>query len=50
MKESLQLLSIRATTDSARRLQFTVDKATKRSFIDVEELASRGGLSFKSHY
>lgn len=50
VKESLQLLSIRATTDSARRLQFTVDKATKRSFIDVEELASRGGLSFKSHY
>jgi len=50
VKESLQLLSIRASTDSARKLQFTVDKATKRSYIDLEELASRGGISFKSHY
>jgi mannose-6-phosphate isomerase-like protein (cupin superfamily) len=50
VKESLQLLSIRASTDSARKLQFTVDKANKRSYIDLEELASRGGISFKSHY
>jgi mannose-6-phosphate isomerase-like protein (cupin superfamily) len=50
VKDSLQLLSIRASTDSARKLQFTVDKTTKRSYIDLEELASRGGLSFPSHY
>jgi hypothetical protein len=31
-------------------MQFTVDKATKRSYIDAEELAKREGLDFKSHY
>ena len=50
VKESLQLLSIRASTDSARKMQFTVDKDTKRSYIDLEELAKRGGVSFESHY
>jgi mannose-6-phosphate isomerase-like protein (cupin superfamily) len=50
VKESLQLVSIRATTESDRKMQFTVDKETKRSYIDLEELANRGGLSFKSHY
>jgi mannose-6-phosphate isomerase-like protein (cupin superfamily) len=50
VKESLQLLSVRASTDGARKMQFTVDKKTKRSFIELEELAKRGGLSFKSHY
>ena len=50
VKESLQLLSVRASTDSARKMQFTVDKSTKRSYIDLEELAKRGGVSFESHY
>jgi mannose-6-phosphate isomerase-like protein (cupin superfamily) len=50
VKESLQLLAVRATTESDRKMQFTVDKKTKRSFIELEELAKRGGLSFKSHY
>lgn len=50
VKEGLQLLAVRATTESDRKMQFTVDKASKRSFIDLEELAKRGGLSFKSHY
>ena len=50
VKESLQLLAVRATPESDRKMQFTVDKQTKRSFIDLEELAKRGGLSFKSHY
>jgi hypothetical protein len=27
-----------------------VDKETKRSYIDLDELARRGGVSFKSHY
>lgn len=47
---ALQLLAVRATTESVRKLQFTVDKATQRSYIDLEELARRGGVSFKSHY
>jgi mannose-6-phosphate isomerase-like protein (cupin superfamily) len=50
VKESLQLVAFRATTDPARKMQFTVDKKTKRSYIDLEELARRGGVSFKSHY
>jgi len=50
VKESLQLLSVRASTESVRKMQFTVDKITKRSYIELEELAARGGLSFKSHY
>ncbi len=50
VKESLELLSVRASTDPARKMQFTVDKETKRSYIDLEELAGRGGVSFKSHY
>jgi hypothetical protein len=50
VKEGLQLLAVRATTESVKKLQFTVDKKTKRSYIELEELARRGGLSFKSHY
>ena len=50
VKESLQLVSFRASTDPARKMQFTVDKETKRSYIELEELARRGGVSFKSHY
>ena len=50
VKESLQLLAIRASTESNKKLQFTVDKATKRSYIDLEELAKRDAISFSSHY
>ena len=50
VKEGLQLLSVRASTESVRKMQFTVDKKTMRSYIDLDELARRGGLSFKSHY
>ena len=50
VKETLQLLAVRATTESDRKMQFTVDKKTKRSYIDLDELAKRGGVSFKSHY
>jgi quercetin dioxygenase-like cupin family protein len=50
VKEGLTLLAVRATTESDRKMQFTVDKETKRSFIDLEELVKRGGVSFKSHY
>jgi quercetin dioxygenase-like cupin family protein len=50
VKEGLQLLAFRATTESDRKFQFTVDKKTKRSYIDLEDLARLGGVSFKSHY
>ncbi len=50
VKESLTLLAVRATTDVTRKFQFTVDKETQRSYIDVDELARRGGVSFESHY
>jgi mannose-6-phosphate isomerase-like protein (cupin superfamily) len=50
VKEGLTLLAVRATTESDRKMQFTVDKTTKRSYIDLDELAKRGGISFKSHY
>ncbi|MNC93719.1 hypothetical protein D3C83_104100 [compost metagenome] len=50
VKEGLQLLAVRATTESNRKMQFTVDKKTKRSYIDLDELIRRGGASFKSHY
>ena len=46
----LQLLSIRATRDGHRRMQFTVDRETKRSFIELDELAKMDGISFESHY
>ncbi len=49
-KEPLQLMAVRATTDLERKLQFTVDKATKRSYIELDELAKRNGLRFKSLY
>ncbi|MBC7778983.1 MAG: cupin domain-containing protein [Proteobacteria bacterium] len=48
--ESLELLDIRATNETERKIQFTVDKATKRSYIDLEDLAYRDAISFKSHY
>jgi quercetin dioxygenase-like cupin family protein len=50
VKEGLQLLSVRASTESVKKMQFTVDKKTKRSYIDLDELVKRGGVSFKSHY
>lgn len=50
VRESMQLLSVRASTDSTKKMQFTVDKETKRSYIDLDELVRRGGVSFKSHY
>jgi mannose-6-phosphate isomerase-like protein (cupin superfamily) len=50
VKESLQLLAVRATTETNKKFQFTVDKETKRSYIDLDDLAKRDGISFKSHY
>ena len=50
VKESLELLDIRATNETNRKIQYTVDKRTKRSFIDLKDLAYREAISFKSHY
>jgi quercetin dioxygenase-like cupin family protein len=50
VKEALQILAVRATTESDKKMQFTIDKKTKRSYNDLDELAKRGGISFKSHY
>ena len=50
VKEGLELIAFRATTESNRKFQFTVDKDTMRSYIDLDELARRDGISFTSHY
>ncbi len=50
VEHELELLDIRATTETNRKMQFTVEKDSKRSFIDLDELIKREGVSFKSHY
>ena len=50
VKESLELIGSRATNETNRKMQFTVDKKTMRSYIDLDELEKREGVSFKSHY
>lgn len=48
--EGLVLLTVRATLEGHKRMQFTVDRETKRSYIDFDELVMMDGVSFKSHY
>ena len=50
VEEELELLDIRATNETNRKFQFTVDKETLRSFIDLGELDRRDGRRFESHY
>lgn len=50
VKESLELLDIRATNETNKKIQYTVDKKTMRSYIDLEDLEYREAISFKSHY
>ena len=50
VKEGLELIDIRATNETNRKMQFTVDKKTMRSYIDLDELEKREAISFKSHY
>ncbi len=50
VKDRMQLVSIRASTESDKKLQFTVDKATRRSYIDLADLVKRDAISFSSHY
>ena len=49
-ENGLQLLSIRATLEGHKRMQFTVDRETRRSYIELDELAKMDGVSFRSHY
>jgi len=49
-KSGLELLSIRATLEGHKRMQFTVDRKTRRSYIELDELAKMDGISFRSHY
>ena len=50
VKESLELLDIRATNETNKKIQYTVDKKTMRSYIDLQDLEYREAISFKSHY
>ena len=49
-KDRVQLIAFRATPDADRKPQFTVDKETMRSYVDLEDLAWSESISFKSHY
>jgi mannose-6-phosphate isomerase-like protein (cupin superfamily) len=50
IKEELQLLAVRGTTDREKIIQFDVDESTKESSIEFEELIKWGGVKFKSLY
>ena len=47
IKETLQLISIRATTDSEKHIQFDVDPSTKQSTISLNHLSARKAVNFK---
>ena len=49
-KDHVQLLAFRCTPEANRKLQFTVDKETKRSYIDLDDLIASDGVNFASHY
>ena len=48
--ETLELLDIRATNETNKKMQFTIDKESLRSYIDIGELERREGIRFPSHY
>jgi quercetin dioxygenase-like cupin family protein len=47
VKEQLQLIALRATTDPERSLQFTVDEQSKESTLKLETLERRGITKFR---
>lgn len=49
-KDQVQLIAFRATPESNRKMQFTIDKETFRSYVDFEDLEGSDAISFKSHY
>lgn len=51
VEENMQLLAVGGTTDPQRNLQFTVDKSSKESCIELDLLVKRtGGTKFRSVY
>lgn len=50
VKETMQLLSIRATTDHTRLIQFSVDKSSKESSMTFKDLTRSIGYRFASFY
>ena len=50
IKERLQLISFRATTDPVKLIQFRVDKSTKESAIELDRLIKHVATNFKSFY
>ena len=47
IKEDLQLISIKATTDPEKIIQFTVDKSTMESKVDLDYFIKRGAAALK---
>jgi mannose-6-phosphate isomerase-like protein (cupin superfamily) len=47
IKETLQLIGVRATADPEKTIQFDVDPATQESTMSVERLSRRQAISFK---
>lgn len=47
IKEDLQLISIKATTDPEKIIQFTVDKSTMESKVELDYLIKRGAAALK---
>jgi mannose-6-phosphate isomerase-like protein (cupin superfamily) len=50
IKEEMKLLSIRATTDPAKLVQFSIDKSSMESSIKLDNLIRTMGGKFKSFY
>ena len=50
VKESLQILTIKATNDPERAIQFNFDKATMDSSATLEYLVARGAADMKESF
>ncbi len=50
IKERLQLISIRATRDPEKLIQFRVDKSTRDSLVELDRLIRHAATNFKSLY
>ena len=50
VKESLQILTIKATNDAARAIQFNFDKTTMDCSATLEYLVTRGAADMKESF
>jgi mannose-6-phosphate isomerase-like protein (cupin superfamily) len=50
VRESLQLLTIKATNAPERAIQFSIDRATKESKADLDYLVERGAGDMKESF